>query len=173
MQNKEAAAQRRYLPNSAPCFVCGEENHAGLQTRFYIEDDEVRADLEPRPHHCGYDNVVHGGVVAAILDETMGWAAARAITRMCVTGELTVRYLKPVPADRRTTAVARVVKAGKRLAKVEGRIVDSEGVEYARAHAAFLPMSVEDTLTVDDHLIYRGDEERVFDALRTERQQGL
>ena len=33
----------------------------------------------------------------------MGWAAARAIERMCVTAELKVRYLKPVPGDREMT----------------------------------------------------------------------
>ena len=40
-----------------------------------------------------------GGVVAAALDESMAWAAARAMGRMCVTGDLHVRYLSRVPGD--------------------------------------------------------------------------
>ncbi|MBI2433310.1 MAG: PaaI family thioesterase [Candidatus Hydrogenedentes bacterium] len=157
---------RVYLPNSEACFVCGEENRAGLQVRFYVEDDVVKMPLTVREHHCGYKNVVHGGVVAAALDETMGWAAARSIKRMCITGELTVRYLQPVPADRELTVCGRTVRAHRRMVQTEGHIEDSQGAILARAEGRFLPLSVEETLQVDDALLYRGDEERVFDELR-------
>jgi len=160
--------EKVFLPNSEHCFVCGEINAAGLQTRFFVEDGVVKAELAPRTHHCGYPNVLHGGVVAAVLDECMGWAAARAIERMCVTAEMTLRYIKPVPADRTTTACAEVVRASKRLASAKGVIVDEDGTEYVRAEARFMPLSVEQTLHVDDNLLYRGGEERVFDTLRQE-----
>lgn len=156
----------KWLPNSHTCFVCGEGNHAGLQTRFYVEDDKVKTLLQAEEHHCGYRNTVHGGVVAAVLDECMGWAAGRAIGLMCYTGELIVRYVRPVPADRDLVVVAEVVRSSKRLAHVKGVIIDSEGVEYAKSEGRFIPLSVEQTLEVDDNLIYRGDEEQVFDHLR-------
>lgn len=163
---------RRYLPNSQPCFVCGEENEAGLQTRFYVEGDVVKAPLSARTHHCGYENTIHGGVVAALLDECMGWAAARAVDRMCYTGELTVRYLRPSPADRALTACAEVVKAGRRMVRARGWIEDNEGAEYARAEGRFIPLTVEQTLEVDDHLLYHGDEERPFEELRKSISEG-
>ncbi|MCX5759705.1 MAG: PaaI family thioesterase [Candidatus Hydrogenedentes bacterium] len=169
MQNSN---HRKYLPHSQPCFVCGEENHAGLHLRFYIEEDEVRTRWNAREHHCGYGHVVHGGVTAAVLDECMAWAAARAIVRSCVTGELTVRYLRPVPDTRELTACAKVEKASRRLVFVNARLVDDDGLEYARAHGRFLPLSVEETLRVDDNLIYRGGEERIFDELRATTQAG-
>ncbi|MBN2312033.1 MAG: PaaI family thioesterase [Candidatus Hydrogenedentes bacterium] len=162
----EQPSEVKHLPTSASCFVCGEENPAGLGTRFYVEDGIVKARLRPQEHHCGYPNVVHGGVVAAIMDETMGWAAARAITRMCLTGELTVRYIEPVPADRELTVTTEMIKAGRRMAHVRSAIEDDTGHVYARAEGRFLPLSVEQTLLVDDHLIYRGGEERVFEPLR-------
>jgi uncharacterized protein (TIGR00369 family) len=160
---------RKWLPNSKPCFVCGEDNPAGIQTRFFVEDDKVKAVLRPRPHHCGYDNVVHGGIVAGILDEAMGWAAARAACRMFFTAELTVRYLTPVPADRDLTAVTETVRVTSRLVEARGVLVDDAGTEYARASGRFMPLSPEQTLEVDDNLIYRGDEERVFASLRNAR----
>lgn len=159
----------RYLPNSKSCFVCGEENAAGLQTRFFIERDTVKMKLRPQSHHCGYANVVHGGVVAAALDECMGWAAARVIKRMCYTGELTVRYLKPVPADGNLTVCTTVKRSSRLMAHVEGRIVDDHGNIYARGEGRFLPLSAEDTLKVDDQLLYRDGDERVFDELRESR----
>lgn len=160
---------KTYLPNSKTCFVCGEENIAGLQLRFYLEDGLTKTVFHPKPHHCGYPNVLHGGVVAALLDETMAWGANRALARMTVTGEITVRYLKPVPGDRDIHVWAEVTKANRRLVYARGVIHDASGEEFARAEGRFLPLSVEETLVIDDHLIYRGDEERVFDALRNNR----
>lgn len=157
---------KTYLPNSKSCFVCGEENGAGLQTRFYVQDGIVKAALRPRLHHQGYENIVHGGVLAAILDECMGWAAARLIRRMCYTADLGIRYLKHVPGDREMTVCAQVVKGSKRLVQVQGWIEDVEGTVHARAEGRFVPLTVEDTLKVDDALLYRGEEERVFDELR-------
>jgi uncharacterized protein (TIGR00369 family) len=166
LDGKPIAGDIAWLPNSHACFVCGEQNHAGLQTRFFIQDDKVKTILQAEPHHCGYRNVVHGGVVAAILDECMGWSAGRAIGLMCYTAELVVRYLRPVPADRDLVVESEITRSNKRLAQATGRIVDSDGVEYARAEGRFMPLSVEQTLEVDDNLLYRGDEVRVFDRLR-------
>jgi uncharacterized protein (TIGR00369 family) len=155
-----------FLPNSKTCFVCGEDNAAGLQTRFYVEKGVVKTKLRPHAHHCGYAGIVHGGVVAAILDECMGWAASRVIKRMCYTGELTIRYLKPISPEGDFTVCTEVKRASRLLAHVEGRIEDAHGEVYARSEGRFLPLSVEETLKVDDQLNYRGGEERVFDALR-------
>lgn len=157
---------KRYLPNSTSCFVCGEDNTSGLRTRFYVEDDAVKMPLTAVEHHCGYENTVHGGIVAAALDECMGWAAARAIKRMCVTAELTVRYIERVPVSPDLTVSARVLQQHRRMVSTEAAISDSSGKVFARATGRFLPLSEAETLRVDDALIYRGGEERVFDELR-------
>ena len=99
----------------------------------------------------------------------MGWAAAHSINRMCVTGELTVRYLQSVPADRELTAVTNVLKSSRRLVLTEGRLEDAEGVAYARARGKFTPLTALETLAVDDRLLYRGNEVRLFDALREDQ----
>jgi len=156
----------KLLPNSHTCFVCGEANQAGLQARFFVEDEVVKMHLDAEVHHCGYHDTVHGGIVAAALDECMGWAAARAINRMCVTGELTVRYLKRVPASRRMLVCAEVSRSHRRMVHTVGHIVDGDGTVYARAEARFMPLSVEETLEVDGALNYQGGEEDVFAELR-------
>ena len=163
-----APVDRIYFPNSSTCFVCGEDNHAGLQTRFYLEGDVVKSKITPETHHCGFKDIVHGGVVAAIVDECMGWAASRAIERFCVTGELTIRYVQHVPNDRELTVGAEVVKSNKRLVLVEGFIVDADSVTYATAKGKFLPMTAEETLAIDEQLKYEGAKFRPFDRLRAE-----
>jgi len=157
---------RTYLPNSTWCFVCGEDNPAGLKARFYVEDGVVKVPMAAAPHHCGYPNAVHGGVVAAALDECMGWAAARAVLRMCVTAELKVRYVRRVPTDIDLTVCGTVKEVHKRYVLAKGEIVDGEGTVYARSEGKFFPLTKEQTLEVDDQLLYRGGEERVFQPLR-------
>ena len=161
-----ATSSIQYLPISAPCFVCGKDNEAGLQTRFYVEGGAVKAKLNPQPHHCGYENVVHGGVVVAILDEGMGWAGSLVIKRMCYTAELKVRYLKPVPADKEMTLVTEVIRSTKRLTHSKGSIMDDSGEVYVHGEGRFIALSVKETLLVDDHLIYHEGDARPFDELR-------
>lgn len=172
MEPSSTMKTKVYLPNSESCFACGESNVAGLQLRFFVEGNQTKAIFTPKPHHCGYPNVLHGGVVAALLDETMAWAANRAITRMTLTGELTVRYVKPVPGDRDIHASAEVTKVNRRLVYAAGALQDADGEVFARGEGRFLPLSAEQTLVIDDHLIYRGDEERVFDSLREQGDIG-
>lgn len=144
------------LPYSESCFVCGKDNEAGLRTKFYVEDGLVKMRLNAREEHCGYLNMVHGGVVAAALDECMGWASGLAVGRMCFTAELTIRYVKPVPADRSLVVSAEVVKANRCLASAQGRIIDDDGVEYVKGQGRFVPLSDEESQLVDEYLIYDG-----------------
>ena len=164
-------SEKEMLPNTDWCFVCGEENKAGLQSRFYVEDGLVKARLRPRSHHCGFKGVIHGGIVASILDETMGWAAAVPINRMCVTGEMTVRYIENAPDDRELICVTDVEKSNRRIVYTTGVLVDDEGTKYASATGKFTPLTEAKTLEVDDMLNYRGGEIRLFDELRAQAEQ--
>ncbi len=165
-ETQVTAKSKKTLPISPSCFVCGTHNPAGLQGRFYVEDDTVRMPLTIRDHHCGYPDVAHGGIVASALDECMAWAATRALGLMCVTGRLSIRYQRLVPAKVRLEVRARVSKATRRIAYTEAVLVDAEGETYAKSEGTFMPLSAEQTLEIDSHLIYSGGEERLFDHLR-------
>lgn len=157
---------RKTLPVSPSCFVCGTQNPAGLQSRFFVEDDTVHMPLTIKDHHCGYPDVAHGGIVASALDECMAWAATRALGLMCVTGKLTIRYLRPTPPKDGLEVRAVVTRFNRRLAYAEALLVDKEGTVYARGEGSFMPLTPEQTLHIDDHMIYSGDDERLFDYLR-------
>ena len=158
-------SKRQMLPSSEGCFVCGEENEAGLRSRFCVEDGVVAGRFRPGAHHCGFAGVVHGGIVASMLDETMSWAAACALKRMCVTGEMTVRYILNVPDDRELVCVTRVEKSNRRMATTSGELVDEDGTKYASATAKFLPMTEAETVRVDGMLKYRDGDVRLFEGL--------
>ena len=68
-------------PTSRTCFACGRENDSGLKMTWYNnpESNQVEASVTIDEHFNGYPGIVHGGIVAAILDETSGRAVARAL----------------------------------------------------------------------------------------------
>jgi acyl-coenzyme A thioesterase PaaI-like protein len=57
-------------PGSKTCFICGRENPVGLKLDFFtLSPGKVRSDLTIPAHYEGYPGTVHGGIIAAILDE--------------------------------------------------------------------------------------------------------
>jgi acyl-coenzyme A thioesterase PaaI-like protein len=106
----ETAARRQ--PNSYGCFVCGLANPIGLKMVFYNEFNEdpqrnqVRAGLTVPETYRSYPGVVHGGIVATILDETAGRAIMGEWTRAQVgedpffaTAKMEIRYRRPTPTN--------------------------------------------------------------------------
>ena len=145
--------EKEYLPHSSGCFLCGDENPCGVRTRFFVEGGEVCSRITLPRHVNGYKNVAHGGVLAALLDESMGWAATvfGASRRMYLTGELTVKYLAPVPVGEPIEIRSRLLEDAGRIAYSEGELICGEKV-CVRARGKFLPMSREATAEVIPYL---------------------
>ncbi len=144
---------REYLPHSSGCFCCGDENACGIQARFFVEGDAVNAEVVLPRHLNGYKNVAHGGVLAALLDESMGWAATVFGREhpMYVTAELTVKYLRPVPVGELLRIASRLVEDAGRIAYSAGEML-SDGKVVVKASGKFIPMSAEGTAEVIPYL---------------------
>src|SRR5215475_10426452 len=84
------------LPHTHSCFVCGESNPLGLKLRFETDGRIVRSRFMPRPEHVGFKRVVHGGIIATLLDEIMVWACAVRTKRFAFCAEMTVRFVNPL-----------------------------------------------------------------------------
>jgi acyl-coenzyme A thioesterase PaaI-like protein len=82
-----------------------------------------------------------GGIVAAYLDEVLGAAVVRATGRIAVTGELTVRYVAPVPTETPIIGVGALVADHGRYVDVEGRLEELKtGLVLATARGRFFPV---------------------------------
>ncbi|HVD09448.1 MAG TPA: PaaI family thioesterase [Gaiellaceae bacterium] len=82
----------------------------------------------------GAPGIVHGGIVAAVLDEACG-QVARLATSPAVTSRLEIRYLAPVPVDQELKVGAEIVESGGRSAVAEATIQDDSGFLLAHARA--------------------------------------
>ena len=124
-------------PNSRHCFACGLENSNGLALRFdAIGPDEVMAETVIDDRFQGYPGVVHGGIVAAMLDEVAGRAGmVDDHNHFMVTAKLTVRYRKPVPVGQPLRLVGRVTQRRGRIASAVAEVQLADGTIGADAEA--------------------------------------
>ena len=122
-------------PNSRMCFVCGLQNPVGLKMAFYNDPEtgRVQADLIVPDEYQGYPGVVHGGIVAAILDEVSGRAVMMGGSdeNLMATLRLTVRYRRPTPTETPLTAVGWVEHMSGIGARVAGEIRLPDGTVTA------------------------------------------
>ena len=81
------------------CFGCGPDNPKGLRLRFFETADGVEVDYVAPEHVNGAAGVVHGGIQATLLDEALCMTAYAKEDTPVVTGELTVRYMAPLPTE--------------------------------------------------------------------------
>jgi len=151
------------LPASRNCFVCGRKNPSSLKLTFF-QDDEGKTStmLHINAMHEGYPGVTHGGVIAAILDETSGRAISLDPNEFFVTSELKVRYRKPVPIETDLIAKGWLVKRRGRVAIAKGCIMTLQDDILAESEGAFvqIPAEAQDEMHKDmtDWRVYRDDE---------------
>lgn len=115
--------------NSKTCLVCGLENEFGLKASFYeLDNDELVAIFKPLEEHQSYPGRLHGGIAAAILDETIGRVIMIEDEKMFgVTVDLNLKYKKPVPLDRELRVVARLTRNSSRIFEGTGEILVANG----------------------------------------------
>ena len=116
------------------CFVCGENNPEGLKLKLRMDGERVEsaADVEFAERFQGWTKVVHGGLLAAVLDEAMIYAAAAKGLR-CVTGEITVRFVKPAATGTPYLLKGRFLEDKGRIVLAESELLDGSGEKVARA----------------------------------------
>jgi uncharacterized protein (TIGR00369 family) len=117
------------------CFVCGLENPAGLRLAFYeTGPTEVVTTYTPPEQFQGYPGVLHGGIIAALLDEAGGRAVMIGNhSHFMLTAKLEVKYRQPTPLGRSLTVVGQLVKRRGRLALAHAELRLAEGTVTAEA----------------------------------------
>lgn len=139
------------------CFICGEENTAGLKMAFYETDNnDVVGLFEGKKHHNSYPDRMHGGVITAIIDETMGRSIEVLYPGMLgFTTEINVRFKKAVPTGQKLMCVGRIVKDTSRLYTTTGEILGADGTVLVSAEATYIKLDQRRAMGTGD---FAGDE---------------
>jgi len=139
-------ASLKTLPNGGThrCFACSPLNPRGLHMTFFTDDVSVFSRLTLPEHLSGYTRVVHGGIVATLLDEVMGWAGMYLLKKITMTKTLSLSFHKSVYVGEPLTVEGRILKTlSRREAMIEGRLTDAAGDLCAQAEGRFTLASPE------------------------------
>jgi acyl-coenzyme A thioesterase PaaI-like protein len=132
------------LPHTHSCFVCGDSNPHGLRLRFHTDGARVTARFKPCEHHIGFKGVVHGGVIATVLDEIMVWSCAVSAERFAFCAELNVRFLNPLsPGEEVLVSSELVANRRNRIFEVRADARTMAGKILVEATGKYIPIQSE------------------------------
>jgi len=117
------------LEDDAMCFCCGVKNPIGLKLEFEdTPQGRMRTHWTPRKEHQGFKDIVHGGLVATVLDEVM--VRLLYLRGMpAVTAGMETKLLKPLRWGREYSFEGWVVQERGRAVITEAEACDVESGE--------------------------------------------
>jgi acyl-coenzyme A thioesterase PaaI-like protein len=116
------------------CFACGASNPIGLKLQFRFEGEDYVTEFEVKPEYQGWTGIVHGGLLATVLDEVM----ARLLWEKglnAITGRLTVRYHQPLSIGDRVQVRGRISKQRPPVVETTAEAMKDDGTVAAEATA--------------------------------------
>lgn len=129
-------AVRRHYDDG--CFACGRDNPIGLHLDdFDLDDARVSARFRPRAEYRGAGTTLHGGVAATALDEILVWAGILTEGVLTVTGNIGLRYRRPVHVTDSIVVFARVDERNGRRLQLSGEL-NVEGETRVEASGLYL-----------------------------------
>lgn len=156
------------LANSKYCFVCGLENKDGL--KLMLESPaagQVTGRISVPGKFQGWPGIVHGGIIAAILDEAAGRTATEQVPKhVYLTGTMNVRYRHPVKCETPLLVEAEMVSRKGRVVTSRSRLMDETRSVLAEAEIIYVQLEEDpgfDHTGRQDEWIVEGDEERPDD----------
>jgi acyl-coenzyme A thioesterase PaaI-like protein len=124
-------------PDSNACFVCGRENPSGLKLEFFQTGDRVETTFTPGAEHQGWPGFVHGGILFAVLDETIG-RVGFTIGAYVMSGRVEIRYRNPAPIGQPLRIVGTLVRDRGRALELQGSALLPDGTVVAEASGLYM-----------------------------------
>ena len=124
------------LEDNGMCYACGKNNTKGLHLEFSFDEQEQRIETTfvPSDDYQGWNGVVHGGIIATLMDECMA-KLAQLLGYRVVTASLTVRFKDVANTGKPLSVRGEITKLSKKLiyAKAETRSEGGKVVAEAQA----------------------------------------
>jgi uncharacterized protein (TIGR00369 family) len=135
-----AADGRRYAFADHNCFACGDKNPIGMRLHIELGEGSASTTWTPGDDFVGWEDKVHGGLLATLLDEVMAWAPS-SYDSWAVTAEMNIRYRSPANPGEMLTARGWVTQRRRRIYHVRGEVHGEDGRMVAEAEGRFLGAS--------------------------------
>ncbi|RLD32451.1 MAG: PaaI family thioesterase [Bacteroidetes bacterium] len=139
------------------CFACSPNNENGLQMQFVEDGDYVTCEWEPRGFLQGYNNILHGGIQATLLDEIASWFVQIKLKTAGVTSSMNIRLRRTVYVNKGNLKLRAWLKETRRnLVDVYVELINPDGKVGAEGVITYFTFSPE---TAREKLNYPKPEE--------------
>lgn len=115
------------------CFACSNPN--GLQLKFWRTQEGAVSRCSIPAGYCGFDGLVHGGIIATMLDEISCWAIFARLGKLGVTRDMMTRFHKPVRTETGLILAADIVSSDPRSALVRATVRDADNTLLAEGES--------------------------------------
>jgi uncharacterized protein (TIGR00369 family) len=113
--------QKISLIDNLRCFACGPNNPDGLALSWHVDGLVMSTYYIPEAKYQGWEGIVHGGILATLLDEAMTRLAG-VVYGSAVTAEITIRYIKPALIGQKLYIQGEIVQKKKKLIEMKAHI---------------------------------------------------
>lgn len=129
-------------PVARDCFICGWGNEISMGADYYndLEAGQVFTEVVIPSYAAGWPEIAHGGIVAALLDETSYrsiWLDGN-YDRVMATAEMDVRFRRPTPTGQPLRVVGWTLELNETQARVAAEIRLQDGTVTARCEAMLI-----------------------------------
>jgi uncharacterized protein (TIGR00369 family) len=124
------------------CFGCSPGNPHGLKMEFWQDGEEVVSYFEPSWYYDGWEGIMHGGIIATMLDELGEWLIFTFLNTTGVTTRLNVSYKRPVKTKERKIEIrGRITGQKRNIIMIKAEVMDDEKRVCAHADIAYYAFS--------------------------------
>jgi acyl-coenzyme A thioesterase PaaI-like protein len=120
-------------------FVHGLRNPTGLHLQYQLDGDRVFTTWPTTEDHAGFPGFVHGGLIAAALDDVMGRCSVLH-RRWVVTARMQTRFRDAAPIGAVLRVEGWITRFTRRVMTAESRITQEDGSVVADATGTYLPI---------------------------------
>jgi uncharacterized protein (TIGR00369 family) len=118
LPNRKGKMENNFHKN---CFACGSNNGMGLGLKFYKhEDGTIFGNFFADPKFEGYSGIIHGGIVATLLDSAMTHCLLMKDIP-ALTGRLSIKYSTPIRTGTVVKLEAKVIDESHKIFTLEGK----------------------------------------------------
>jgi acyl-coenzyme A thioesterase PaaI-like protein len=133
---REENGAMELIQRYSKCFVCGDKNDIGLRVVFFHEGGKARAEYIPTPEFEGYKEILHGGIISALLDEVMIKSIiAKGI--FTLTSRIDIRFKNSARTGEKLLLEGWIKENRKRLILTEGKAFKQGGKVIAVAQGTY------------------------------------
>ncbi|MBN1366983.1 MAG: PaaI family thioesterase [Dehalococcoidales bacterium] len=122
---------------STKCFGCGADNPAGLKLKFKWDGGKAVAEFTPQEAHQGWPGVVHGGLLATMLDEAGGWCSMEKGLDM-VTAKMEVLFRNPAEIGVPLIITGAILRENTKRFEAYSCITTRDGTVIAESNSVYI-----------------------------------